>query len=175
MKKLALFYSKQLYLTTNVIHPLFLRQDNKPASITAVTKKSAKLPALTGYISTTGKLVFPIKTWQVITKSGPVQRMRVGTQTNKRTLSKLHLIPTDKHDDHGFPLAAAAKGSTIKLDRILQDGQIDYKHDKYRFTLVPFSYQAGEIGYMVQLTSQADKLKVPYMGKRRGYKPRVSS
>lgn len=151
----------------------FTQADNKSVSTTAKVKKVKDLAPLTGYVSNTGKLVLPTKTVQAISDLASVQAMKVGSPAGKRKLTVLYLIPTDEQNAEGFPVVATPRGVTIELAHILTGGRINYKAEKYTFTLKPFTDQEGATGYELQLTTPGAEIKVPYTGKPRGRKPKV--
>jgi len=151
----------------------FTPADNQAAATTAKADKLAKSAPLTGYVSPTGKLVLPTKTVQAASNLSSIQAMKVGSSAGKRKLTALYLIPTDKRDAEGFPVVATPRGITIELARILTEGGINYKVDKYSFTLIPFADEAGTSGYKLQLTTPHAEEKAPYTGKPRGRKPKA--
>lgn len=152
---------------------LFTQADNQSFSITAKAKKVKKTVPLAGYVSNAGKLVLPAKTVQATSDLANVRAMKVGSQAGKRTLTVLYLIPTDEQHADGFPVVATPGGVTVELARILTPGRINYKAEKYSFTLKPFIYQEGATGYELQLTTSGAEIKSPYTGKPRGRKPKA--
>lgn len=151
----------------------FTQADNQSISTTAKANKTAKSIPLTGYVSPTGKLVIPTKTVQAMGNLSGVQAVKVGSPAGKRKLTVLYLMPTDEPDAEGFTVTTTPRGLTIELAQILTSGRVDYKTDKYSFTLTPFTYQEGIIGYELALTTQQAQPKAPYMGKPRGRKPKA--
>jgi hypothetical protein len=150
----------------------FTQADNQAAATTAKADKAIKSVSLTGYISPTGKLVLPTKTVRMVSDLASVQVMKVGSLAGKRKLTVLYLIPTDEQDIEGFAVTTTPRGLTIELAQILTSGRVDYKTDKYSFTLTPFD-QEGLTGYELALTAQRTQPKAPYMGKPRGRKPKA--
>ncbi len=118
----------------------FTQADNQAAAKTAKADKTAKSAPLTGYVSPTGKLVLPTKTVQAINDLASVQAMKVGSQASKRKLTVLYLVPSDEQDAEGFAITTTPRGLTIELAYILASGRVDYKTNKYSFTLTPFTY-----------------------------------
>lgn len=151
----------------------FTQADSQSVPTAAKAKKVKKPAPLTGYVSNTGKLVIPTKTVQATSNLVGIQAMKVGTSAGKRKLTELYLIPTDEKDTEGFPVVATPRGVTIELAHILTGGRINYKVEKYSFTLEPFTYQEGATGYELQLTTLQAEKKAPYTGKPRGRKPKV--
>jgi hypothetical protein len=151
----------------------FTQADNQAAATTAKADKAIKSVPLTGYISPTGKLVLPTKTVQLVSDLASVQVMKVGSQASKRKLTVLYLVPTDEQDIEGFAVTTTPRGLTVELAHILASGRVDYKTDKYSFTLTPFAYQEGMTGYELALTAKNTQPKPPHMGKPRGRKPKA--
>ncbi|GAB2568637.1 hypothetical protein [Spirosoma areae] len=132
-------------------------------------KNSVKSTPATGYISSTGKLVFPDKAIAKIGVDPQNQRFKVGTQEGKRKIKSLYLIPGNDEQDETFELVKAAKSYGISLPYILQKGGIDYAKGKYGFTVKSFEYGDNVTGYELKLSDQSDK--PAYTGKPRGRKP----
>lgn len=151
----------------------FTQADNQTAAKTAKAAKGTKSAPLTGYISPTGKLVLPTKTVQVMGDISGIQAMKVGSPAGKRKLTVLYLVPTDESDAEGFAVTTTPRGLAIELAQILTSGRVDYKTDKYNFTLMPFTYQNGITGYELPLTTKRAQPKAPCMGKPRGRKPKA--
>ncbi|WP_080238604.1 hypothetical protein [Spirosoma rigui] len=133
-------------------------------------KAGAKPVKLEGYISTTGKLVFPTKTMNQLELEADSIRFRIGTQEGKRTIKSLYLVPTHDPAVEAFALKKAAKGYTIPLGLILQNGGIDYSLTSYTFTISPVDLEDGLVGYELRLQNAAPK--PVYTGKPRGRKPK---
>ena len=151
----------------------FTQADNQVATKMAKSDKVIKSAPLTGYVSPTGKLVLPAKTGQATSDLSGVQTMKVGSPAGKRKLTILYLVPSDEQDTEGFAVTSTPRGLTIELAQILANGRVDYKTNKYSFTLTPFAYQEGITGYELALTAQRAQPKAPYTGKPRGRKPKA--
>jgi len=152
----------------------FTHQDNAQTTPTKTKKANvAKLPKLEGYISSSGKLVFPAKTVNQLELVADSLRFMIGTDSGKRKIKSLYMVPTHDAQADSFEAVKAAKSYTIALARILQKGGIDYKTTQYRFTLSPFNYEAGIAGYCLALETPG--LKPAYTGKPRGRKARVTN
>lgn len=136
-------------------------------------KTKAKPVSLTGYVSPTGKLVFPAKTIAQLAFDPENSQFKIGTQDGKRKIKSLYLIPDADGESESFSLEKAAKSYTISLAVILQRGKIDYAKNKYAFTINPFEYQSGVTGYELQLADQSPK--APYTGKPRGRKSQANA
>ncbi|HEV7350815.1 hypothetical protein [Telluribacter sp.] len=134
------------------------------------SKRTEKAPALKGYISGAGKLVFPSKTIEQLDFNPDQSRFMIGAQEGKRKIKSLFLVPTTDDQAVSFEMAKGAKNYSISLAVILQKNGVDYANNKYNFTVAPFDYEEGTTGYELQLESQAPKAE--YTGKRRGRKPK---
>ncbi|MBC3788920.1 hypothetical protein [Spirosoma utsteinense] len=147
----------------------FTPDENTNTKLPKAATKSAKL---TGYISGAGKLVFPAKTLDQLELEADTVQFRIGTQTGKRSLKSLYLVPTNDEQADTFSLQKAAKSYTLALGVILEKGGVDYRHTKYTFTIEPFDYEAGVVGYELRLAGASPAEKPAYTGKPRGRKPK---
>lgn len=148
----------------------FIPQDNTAA---APKKKEAKPAKLEGYISSTGKLVFPQKIMDQLGLATDSVRFQIGTQPGKRKLKVLYLVPTQDTQAETFPLSKGAKSYSISLSYILQKAGLDYSLTNYTFTLSPFDYQEGVKGYELKLHDPTPK--PAYQGKPRGRKAKSAN
>ena len=133
-------------------------------------KSTAKSVAVTGYISATGKLVFPAKTIGLLGLDPDGTRFQIGTQEGTRKLKSLYLVPATDDQAESFEMVKAAKSYGIPLAVILQKGGVEYANSKYTFTIKAFDYEEGVKGYELQLNDQSPK--PVYTGKPRGRKPK---
>ena len=141
----------------------FSPEENAP-----VVKKTQPKQKLTGYISPIGKLVLPAKTLEELGIEAETTRFKIGTQEGKRTLKFLYLIPASE-ENGTFALLKTGRGYSIPLELILKKGGIDFEKTKYTFTVTPFNYEEGVVGYELALISSEPKAE--YTGKPRGRKP----
>ncbi len=142
------------------------RENAKP-----VEKKASKPTILKGYISTSGKLIFPSKVVDSLGIDPTAILFKIGAQAGKRKLTSLYLVPAAEGEPDTFKMTKAAKSFTIPLGVILQLGGITYGETKYTFVINPFEYE-GVTAYELQLSKdQAEK--AAYTGKPRGRKPKV--
>lgn len=152
----------------------FSLQDNTLAKPTETKKgKEAKPIKLEGYISSAGKLVLPAKTIDHLKLQADSARFKIGTDQGKRKIKTVYLVPTQDAQAESFTLIKAAKSYTVDLGFILQKGGIEYKTIKYTFTLSPFTYEEGVIGYSLALRNPDPK--PAYSGKPRGRKPKATN
>ena len=135
-------------------------------------KKATKETPITGYISSTGKLVFPAKSVGQLALDPATTQFKIGAQEGKRKLKSLYLIPAADGESDAFELVKAAKSYGIPLASILQKSGVDFATTKYTFVVSPFDYEEGVTGYELQLADQSPKPE--YTGKPRGRKPKVS-
>jgi hypothetical protein len=152
----------------------FSPQENAQTKVPKSKKAKVIKPLkLEGYISPTGKLVFPAKTINQLNLEVNFIHFQIGTDQGKRKIKSLYLVPTYDIQAESFELVKAAKSYTIDLGYILRKGGIDYKTIKYSFSLSPFTYTEGIIGY--SLTLQNPSPKPAYTGKPRGRKPKEAT
>ncbi|QRR00554.1 hypothetical protein [Dyadobacter sandarakinus] len=140
----------------------FSPEENAPKT---ETKSQAK-PG--GYISGSGKLVFPSKTLEELGIEPDAAHFKIGTQDGKRKMKYLYLIPTTDADS--FSLVKSGRGYVVPLSLILQKGGIDFANTKHEFVVTLFNYEEGVTGFELELTSNEEKPE--YTGKRRGRKPK---
>lgn len=147
---------------------------NENSEATKKTRKSVvKAAPVKGYISATGKLVFPDKTVSQLGFDPQSNRFQIGTQEGKRKIKSLYLIPGAEGQEQTFELEKGAKSHGISLPFILQKGGIDYANTKHTFTVKPFDYQNGVTGYELKLANENPKSE--YTGKPRGRKKQTSA
>ncbi|MFD2935230.1 hypothetical protein [Spirosoma flavum] len=146
----------------------FFSPDENSESKNKIEKSVEKPVPVTGYISATGKLVFPAKAISQLGFDPINNRFKVGTQEGKRKIKSLYLIPGAEGQEQTFELVEGAKSYGISLPYILQKGGIDYADTKYSFTVKPFDYDDGVTGYELKLTNESPKPE--YTGKPRGRK-----
>lgn len=136
-------------------------------------KSVAKSEPVEGYISATGKLVFPNKAISQLGFDPQNNQFKIGTQDGKRKIKSLFMIPDAEGQEGAFELTKGAKSHGISLPYILQKGGIDYVNTKYTFTVKPFDYEGDVTGY--ELTLASENPKSEYTGKPRGRKRQNSS
>lgn len=124
---------------------------------------------LTGYISSTGKLVLPAKTVASIGVDLETTFFRVGMDEGKRKAKSLYLVPASNSTE-AFAFEKAAKSYTLSLPFILTKSKIDFAQAKYDFTIRLFEYE-GQNAFELKLASATGAAKTPYTGKPRGRKP----
>lgn len=132
------------------------------------TAKPIRKTLLTGSVSTTGKLVLPLRTVQKLSIDSATDRFKVGIEQGKRKIKSLYLIPANQDQDSSdsFELIKKANSYSITLALILQRGGVDYKKTAYVFTIYPFEHEVGVTSYELRLFTQPPK--PPYTGKLRG-------
>lgn len=136
-----------------------------------VEKKAGKPVILKGYISTSGKLIFPDKVAEKLGVDLSAAVFKIGTQAGKRKLTSLYLVPASEGEPDLFKMTKAAKSYNIALGVILKTGGVDYVETKYSFIINPFEYE-GVTAYELELVNEKEE-KTPYTGKPRGRKPKV--
>ncbi|AUD01128.1 hypothetical protein [Spirosoma pollinicola] len=153
-------------LTINFFSPA----ENSPAI--AKPSKAAKpvKVALTGYISSTGKLTLPAKTVANLGINLDETLFKVGMDQGKRKAKSLYLVPSEG-DEQAFGFEKAAKSYTLALPFILTRSGIDFSKNKYAFTIRLFEYE-GKTAFALQLAAEAAEASALYTGKPRGRKPK---
>ena len=147
----------------------FSSAENSPVeSKTKNTVKAAKV-VLTGYVSSTGKLVFPAKTVENLELDLGITFFKVGIDQGKRTAKSLYLVPSTGEEET-FSFKKAAKSYTLALPFILRKSRIDFAKAKFVFTIRIFEYE-GQTAFELQLSHEEATVKKPYTGKPRGRKP----
>lgn len=136
-----------------------------------VEKKASKPVVLKGYISTSGKLIFPDKIAGKLGVDLSTALFKIGTQAGKRKLSSLYLVPGTPGEPDLFKMTKAAKSYTIALGVILKTGGVDYVGTKYSFIINSFEYE-GVTAFELELVKDEAE-KTAYTGKPRGRKPKV--
>lgn len=131
------------------------------------TPKEKAVP-VTGYIGTSGKLVFPHKSITQLPFNPDETFFKIGTDPGKRKIKSLYLVPASEGEEGTFEMIKSARGYSIPLALILQKGGIDFADVKYKFTVEPFEFDGGVTAYELQLVSNAPKAE--YTGKPRGRK-----
>ncbi|WP_149243485.1 hypothetical protein [Dyadobacter sp. 32] len=147
----------------------FSPEENAPKIEKSVTKSKPK-PA--GYISGTGKLVFPVPVLEELGIEPDAAFFKIGSQQGKRTLKFLYLIPSSEQTDT-FAMAKSGRGYVIPLAIILKKGGVDFEGTKYTFEVSLFNYEEGVTGYELAIISSEPK--PAYTGKPRGRKPRAAT
>ena len=143
----------------------FSPQDNTQPTQKGTTK-SIRKTLLTGSVSTTGKLVFPLRTVQQLSIDSAIDRFKVGIEQGKRKIKSLYLVPANQDRSESFELIKKANSYSIALAHILQRGGVDYNKTAYVFTIHSFEHEDGVTGYELRFNIPAPK--PPYTGKPRG-------
>lgn len=125
---------------------------------------------LTGYISSSGKLVLPAKTVANLGVDLNDTPFKVGMDQGKRKVKSLYLVPT-RSDAETFSFEKAAKSYTLALPYIFKKSGVDFSKTKYAFSIRLFEYE-GTTAFALLLAPEAAAAKVPYTGKPRGRKPK---
>jgi hypothetical protein len=142
----------------------FSPQENLPKGEVAKSK-----PKPAGYISATGKIVLPAAALEELGIEADTTRFKVGTDQGKRKINTVYLIPASGESDT-FELVKSGRGYVIPLGIILKQGGVAFDTTKYTFTVAPFNYEEGIVGYELALASSEPK--PAYTGKPRGRKPK---
>jgi hypothetical protein len=146
----------------------FSPEENAPKTEKAIVKA---LPKPSGYISGSGKLVFPSSALEQLGLDTESANFKIGTQEGKRTLKNLYLVPSEPENDT-FALTKSGRGYVIPLALILKKGGINFETVKYTFEVSTFDYAEGVLGFDLAIISSEPK--PVYTGKPRGRKPKVA-
>lgn len=146
----------------------FFSPNENSETVQKEKKSVVKTTPVEGYVSATGKLVFPDKAVSRLGFDPQNSRFKIGTQEGKRKIKSLYMIPDTEGEEETFELTKGAKSYGISLPYILQKGGIDYAGTKHTFTVKPFDYEEGVTGYELNLNNESPKAE--YTGKPRGRK-----
>ncbi|GGH24882.1 hypothetical protein GCM10007423_08680 [Dyadobacter endophyticus] len=129
--------------------------------------KAASLPR--GYISNSGKLVFPATVLRDLGIDPESTKFKIGTQEGKRKIKSVYLVPA-AHSDQTFSFEKSGRGHVIPLAVILKKGVVDFESQKLIFKISTFDFNQTTKGF--ELTIEAEAPKPEYTGKPRGRKRR---
>jgi hypothetical protein len=144
----------------------FSPEENVPK--TKTTEKAAPLP--TGYISSSGKLVFPAAALQDLGIDPESTKFKIGTQEGKRKIKSVYLVPAS-NSDQTFSFEKSGRGHVIPLAVILKKGGVDFESQKLIFKISIFDFEQATKGYELAIESEAPKPE--YTGKPRGRKAKA--
>jgi hypothetical protein len=146
--------------------------ENNPAKPSRQKAEKPTKVVLSGYISSTGKLVLPAKTVANLGLDLDTTRFKVGMDQGKRKAKSLYLVPS-RGNEPVFNFEKAAKSYTLALPFILARSGVDFAKTKYTFTIQLFEYE-GTTAFALQLAPEAAEATAPspYTGKPRGRKPK---
>jgi len=146
----------------------FSPEENVPK--TKTTEKAAPLP--TGYISKSGKLVFPAAVLRDLGIDPESTKFKIGTQEGKRKIKSVYLVPAS-NSGQTFSFEKSGRGHVIPLAVILKKGAVDFESQKLVFKIKTFDFDQSTKGYELAIETEATKSE--YTGKPRGRKPRVQT
>lgn len=108
-------------------------------------EKSPVLP--TGYISRSGRLVFPRST---IKETGiePAAKFKIGTDVRRRKFEHLYLVPTQ--EENAFAFRRQGPGLVLDVPQILKACRIGFENARYAFTVEPITYE-GSVAYTLSI------------------------
>ncbi|MCF0075348.1 hypothetical protein LZD49_33025 [Dyadobacter sp. CY261] len=132
------------------------------------TSKAAPLP--TGYISNSGKLVFPAAALGDLGIDPESANFKIGVQEGKRKIKSVYLVPA-VNSDQTFSFEKSGRGHVIPLAIILKKGGVDFESQKLVFKISTFDFDQATKGY--ELTIEAEAPKPEYTGKPRGRKAKA--
>jgi hypothetical protein len=138
-------------------------------SKTKSVEKKAPLP--TGYISNSGKLVFPAVALRDLGIDPESTHFKIGTQEGKRKIKSVYLVPAE-NSDQTFTFEKSGRGHVIPMAVILKKGGINFDSEKLIFKISTFEFDKVTKGYELAIETEAPKAE--YTGKPRGRKPKAA-
>lgn len=155
------------------IHFFSLEENQVPKDKTQKATQPRRV-ILTGYISTSGKLMFSTKAVAELGIDAQNRTFKVGILKGKRKAESLYLVSAEDNQADTFQLEKSAKGYTLALPVILKKSGINFSVSKYSFVIELLSYE-GSVAFELRLQPKEVLPKVPYTGKPRGRKPRPTA
>lgn len=146
----------------------FSPEENVPKA--KATDKAVPLP--TGYISNSGKLVFPATALGDLGIDPESTYFKIGTQEGKRKIKSIYLVPSSS-SDQTFSFERSGRGHVIPLAIILRKGGVDFENQKLVFKISTFEFDQTTKGFELAIESEGSKPE--YTGKPRGRKPRAQA
>lgn len=141
----------------------FTPEENQPK----IERRTKTKPLPTGYISSTGKLIFSTTTLEELGLAPDEMHFQLGTDQGKRKIKALYLIPTDSEE--AFSIVRTGRGYALPLGVILTKGGIEFSTRKYIFVASIFLHD-GSTAYALEISEEQQTEKTPYTGKPRGRK-----
>jgi hypothetical protein len=146
----------------------FSPEENVPK--TKAAEKAAPLP--TGYISNSGKLVFPAVALRDLGIDPESTKFKIGTREGKRKIKSVYLVPA-ANTDQTFLFEKSGRGHVIPLAVILKKGGVDFENQKLIFKISTFDFDQATKGYELAIENEVPKPE--YTGKPRGRKTKVAA
>lgn len=130
----------------------FSPEENVPQVKAAA--KAAPLP--TGYISNSGKVVFPATTLRDLGIDPESTKFKIGTQEGKRKIKSVYMVPATS-SDQTFSFEKSGRGHVIPLAIILKKGGVDFESQKLIFKISTFDFDQATKGYELAIEAEAPK------------------
>jgi hypothetical protein len=146
----------------------FSPEENVPKA--KATSKAAPLP--TGYISKSGKLVFPAAVLRDLRIDPESTKFKIGTQEGKRKIKSVYLVPAS-NSGQTFSFEKSGRGHVIPLAVVMKKGGVDFESQKLIFKISTFDFDQTTKGF--ELTIEAEAPKPEYTGKPRGRKAKLAA
>ncbi|MHA4740576.1 hypothetical protein [Dyadobacter sp. MSC1_007] len=146
----------------------FSPEENVPK--TKAAEKAAPLP--TGYISNSGKLVFPAAALGDLGIDPESANFKIGTQQGKRKIKSVYLVPAT-NSGQTFSFEKSGRGHVIPLAVILKKGGVDFESQKLIFKIKIFDFDQATKGYELAIENEVPKPE--YTGKPRGRKAKAAA
>ncbi|MGN7885396.1 hypothetical protein [Dyadobacter sp. 22481] len=132
--------------------------------------KATPLP--TGYISVSGKLVFPAAALRDLGIDPESANFKIGTQEGKRKIKSVYLVPA-ADSGQTFSFEKSGRGHVIPLAVILKKGGVDFVSQKLVFKISTFDFDQTTKGYQLAIENEVPKPE--YTGKPRGRKAKAAT
>ncbi|WP_342088060.1 hypothetical protein [Dyadobacter sp. OTU695] len=136
------------------------------------TKEAKATPLPAGYISSSGKLVFPAAVLGDLGIDPASTHFKIGAQDGKRKIKSIYLLPAAS-SDQTFSFEKSGRGHVIPLAVILKKGGLNFEGEKLIFKISTFDFDQATKGY--ELVIETETPKPEYTGKPRGRRPRVQT
>ena len=146
----------------------FSPEENVPK--TRATEKAAPFPI--GYISNSGKLVFPATALRDLGIDPESTYFKIGTHEGKRKIKSIYLVPSSS-SGQTFSFEKSGRGHVIPLAIILKKGGVDFENQKLIFKISTFDFDQATKGYELAIESETPKPE--YTGKPRGRKAKAAA
>ena len=141
-------------------------------NVSKVKAAANAAPQPTGYISNSGKLVFPAAALRDLGIDPESTKFKIGTAEGKRKIKSVYLVPAT-NSDQTFSFEKSGRGHVIPLAVILKKGGVDFESQKLVFKISTFDFDQATKGF--ELVIEAEAPQPEYTGKPRGRKAKTET
>ena len=139
----------------------FAPEENVAPRKKRTTSKSDK-SEVTGYITSTGKVIIPQKSAEEVGLKPEESAFKIGMPENKRKLKSLYLVPTSRGEEGVFEMHESGRNYFLPLGVILEKGGLDVQNKKYTFNINTFQYgDDNKTAFELKLNKPTTKTKRP--------------